>query len=198
MQQSGRSGARALSDDRQSGAVRSFVFASPGRAPPSPPLVRRDVPSRPPAWDAYLHGLVRRRASTPPPRCSSTTTHPHGHPRGATIPAAVLLPRRSLLPDARGRVRGGGPPPPIRAARPQRHTHPVGRAGPGDAERRPRIVVTAVVRRRRRGWGGRSGLCIVLCCVTVLICNTQHITQKRYFVGPRISDTIQKVFCRTR
>ena len=35
----------------------------------------------------------------------------------ATIPAAVLLPRRSLLLAARGRVRGGGPPPPIRAAR---------------------------------------------------------------------------------
>ena len=129
MQRSGRSGARALGDDRRGGAVRGFVFASAGRAPPSPPLVRSNVPSRLPVRDAYLHGLVRRRTSAPPPRCSSTTTHPHGHPRGATIPAAVLLPRRSLLPAARGRVRGGGPPPPICAARPQCQTRATVRAG---------------------------------------------------------------------
>ena len=172
MQQSGRSGARALSDDRQSGAVRSFVFASPGRAPPSPSLVRSDVPSRPPARDAYLHGLVRRRASAPPTRCSSTTTHPHDHPRGASILAAVLLPRRSLLPAARGRVCGGGPPPHIRAARLQRHTRAAVRAGcwsprpsRGPATRNAVLASSSPPSFEDAAAGGVAGAGYILCYV---------------------------------
>ena len=143
-----------------SSSRRRVALPSPRR------LSAANVPSRLLARDTYLHGLVRRRASAPPPRCSSTTTYPHSHPRGATLPAAILQTRRSLLPAARGRVCGRGPQPPIR---------------PRDAECRPRIFVAAIVRRRRCGRGGSSGLCIVLCCVTVLICNTQHNTQKKVF-----------------
>ena len=94
------SGARALGGDRCS-AVCGFVCAAAGRAPHSPPLVRSNVPSWPAARGADLHGLVRRRAFAPPPRCSSATTDPHGHPHRATIPAAVLLSRRSPLPPPR-------------------------------------------------------------------------------------------------
>ena len=75
---------------------------------------RRSPQRRPQFRLADLHGLVRRWTSAPPSRCSSATTHPHGHQRGSAMPALVLLPRPRHFPlsDARGRVRGGGPPPP--------------------------------------------------------------------------------------
>ena len=168
MQRSGRSGARSLDNDRRSGAVRGFVFASTSQSPPSPLLVRSDVPSRPAARDAYFHCLVQRRASALPLRCSSTTTHPHGHPRGATISAAILSPRRSLLTAARGNVRGGGPPSPIRAARPQRHTRAAVRAGrlsprPSPGPAMQNAVLALLPTPPRAGWQERVMHWVMLC-----------------------------------
>ena len=101
----------------------------------------------------------RRRAALSPPRCLSAATSPLSHPRGTLIsprsrlaasicsPSPLLVyddtpsrrsardddscgrPGRSLLPADRGRVRGGGPPPSICAASPQRHTRATVRAG---------------------------------------------------------------------
>ena len=70
------------------------------------------------------HSLVRRRASAPPPRCSSAATHPQGHPRGVTMPTAVPLPRRPPPPRhlavARRALREARRRSPRRAA-PRRH-----------------------------------------------------------------------------
>ena len=101
--------------DRRS-AVRGFVCTAAGCTPPSPTLVCRDVPSWPSAQGADLHGLVRRWVSALPLRFVCDDTPSSRTSARTAISRAVLLPRRSSLPAARG-------------ARPQRHTRTTVRVG---------------------------------------------------------------------
>ena len=127
-----------------------------------------------PAAPLRRHTLTVTRTGRQFPRLSRYLGAPSSPPLAAAFAVAGLrspsAPHVHAASHPRGCPRGAL----VSAAVPR----------PGDAERRLCIVVTTVVRRRRRGRGGRSGLYIVLCCASVLICNTQHDTQKKYFVGP--------------
>ena len=165
--------------------------SSAGVCSPSPLLVYDDTLSGPSARGNNFRGhpaasalppshrprlRSRLMASAPQP---SAASHPCGRPRGALVSAAVLRlhPRRRTS----GRARFCLPPSPpafrcplaiaipvpavpsISFLQPQGLVRKIVRnsGAHGDAKRSPRIFVTAVVRRRRLGRGGRSVLCIV-------------------------------------
>ena len=164
-----------------------------------------------PADRSRVHG----GGPPPPPRRTSAASHPRGRPHGALIYAAVPRPHPQGQTSGRASFRLPSLPPAFWRPLVIAMTVPPVPSIPflnRTSYRKSCAMVAHMATQNAvlallsppsfeddaAGWDDRSGLWIVLCCVTVLICNTQHITQKRYFVGPRISDTIQKVFCRTR
>ena len=150
MQRSARPGARALGDDRRSGAVRGFVFASAGRLPPPRRLSAATSPlGHPrgtlistfssgggrllplPAARLRRHTLTAIRAGRRFPRPSCCLGAPSSPPPAVAFAVAGIRPPfaphvRSVTPvrpSARGAGLRGRPAPRRRGTQSSHHRH---------------------------------------------------------------------------